>query len=128
LDKLIQALYTIVTGDWDSLERIEPAEERMHEPRPNLRRRLLTLLAAIVRASIPLALAIVATQVEFGTLGRPLLTGTFGNYVLGAAALYFAVALVMAIDPQLAERVRTAREIIGMIPPQEKKEADKSGG
>jgi hypothetical protein len=127
-DKLINVLYTIVTGDWDSLERMEPTEDRIHQPRPSLRRRIFTLLTAIVRASIPLALAIVATQVEFGTLGRPLLTGTIANYVLGAAALYFAVALVMAIDPQLAERVRTAREILGMIPPQEKKEADQSSG
>jgi hypothetical protein len=119
LQKSLAALYAIATGDWNALERIDVSDFPPQARRITLRQRMLVLLAAIARALVPLILAIVATQVNLGSMDGPLISGSIANYLLGVTALYAAVAIVMAIDPQLAERVRTAREILGMIPTRE---------
>jgi hypothetical protein len=114
LQRATETLYSIAVGDWSSLEQVESVEIPAVEPRLTLRRRIAGLLSGMARALTPLALAIAATQVTFGSMEGPLVTGGIANYLLGATALYAALVLIMAIDPELASRVRVAREILGM--------------
>jgi hypothetical protein len=127
LERTTEALYSMAVGDWSSLDQVEMGEVAAAKPRPSLRRRLITLLGAITRAVVPLALALAATQIGFGASDEPLITGEIANYLLGGTAIYTAIVLVMAIDPELTARVTTAREILGMIPTQDRQRGEVKG-
>jgi hypothetical protein len=113
--RIAATLQPIALGDWHSVEQLSD-EDLIKPVQLSARQRAGRITAALVRAALPLVLALLATKLPLGSDGKPLLEGGIANYLVGGTIIYAILTLLMAIDPQISDRVAIFKEVVNMIP------------